>query len=113
MGLLVTALMKETCFKKNYDTELKKILGFYNNERSHDFDEDILKTQLQIFSKNFPLKEQLSIIDIENYFKELEPSSRKLLGKGKTRPQAPSHALRRPHTPSALPDPKPHALSWL
>ena len=23
--------------KKNYDTELKKILGFYNNERSHDF----------------------------------------------------------------------------
>ena len=47
--------------------ELKKILGFYNNERSHDFDEDILKTQLQIFSKNFPLKEQLSIIDIENY----------------------------------------------
>ena len=79
----------------------------------HDFDEDILKTQLQIFSKNFPLKEQLSIIDIENYFKELEPSSRKLLGKGKTRPQAPSHALRRPHTPSALPDPKPHALSWL
>ena len=65
--------------KKNYDTELKKILGFYNNERSHDFDEDILKTQLQIFSKNFPLKEQLSIIDIENYFKEMEPSSRKLL----------------------------------
>ena len=46
--------------KKNYDTELKKILGFYNNERSHDFDEDIFKTQLQIF----PLKEQLSIIDI-------------------------------------------------
>ena len=56
--------------KKNYDTELKKILGFYNNERSHDFDEDILKTQLQIFSKNFPFKEQLSIIDIENYFRD-------------------------------------------
>ena len=52
----------------------KKILGFYNNERSHDFDEDILKTQLQIFSKNFPLKDQLSIIEIENYFKEMEPS---------------------------------------
>ena len=65
--------------KKNYDTELKKILGFYNNERSHDFDEDILKTQLQIFSKNFPLKEQLSIMDIENFFKEMKPSSRKLL----------------------------------
>ena len=65
--------------KKNYDTELKKILGFYNNERSHDFDEDILKTQLQIFSKNFPLKEQLFIIDIENFFKEMAPSSRKLL----------------------------------
>ena len=45
----------------------------------HDFDEDILKTQLQIFSKNFPLKEQLSIIDIENYFKKMKPSSRKLL----------------------------------
>ena len=42
--------------KKNYDTELKTILGFYTNERSHDFDEDILKTQLQIFSKNFLLK---------------------------------------------------------
>ena len=26
--------------KKNYDTELNKILGFYNNERSHDFDYD-------------------------------------------------------------------------
>ena len=45
----------------------------------HDFDEDILKTQLQIFSKNFPLKEQLFIINIENYFKEMEPSSRRLL----------------------------------
>ena len=32
--------------KKNYDTELIKILGFHNNERSHDFDEDILKTNL-------------------------------------------------------------------
>ena len=64
--------------KKNYDTELKKILGFYNNERSHDFDKDILKTQLQIFSKNFPLKEQLVFDDIENYFKEIEPTSRKL-----------------------------------
>jgi hypothetical protein len=38
-----------------------------------------LKTQLQIFSKNFPLKEQLVFDDIENYFKEMEPSSRKLL----------------------------------
>merc|ERR1712008_345471 len=65
--------------KKNYDTKLKKNLEFYNDERSHDFDEDILKTQLQIFSKNFPLKEQLSIIDIENYFKEMEPSSRPML----------------------------------
>ena len=68
--------------KKNYDTELKKIIGFYNNERSHDFDEDILKTQLQIFSKNFPLKEQLSIIDIKNYFKEMEPSSTKIFKNG-------------------------------
>jgi hypothetical protein len=52
---------------------------FYYSERSHDFDEDILKTQLQIFSKNFPLKEQLVFDDIENYFKEMEPGSRKLL----------------------------------
>ena len=44
---------------KNYDTELKTILGFYNNEKSHDFDGDILKTQLQIFSKNFPLSRLL------------------------------------------------------
>ena len=35
----------------------------------------LMKTQLQIFSKNFPLKEQLSIIDIENYFKEMEPGN--------------------------------------
>ena len=65
--------------KKNYDTELKKILGFYNNERSQDFDEDILKTQLQIFSKNFPLKEQLSIIDIENYSRKLLSEVGKIL----------------------------------
>ena len=38
-----------------------------------------MKTQLQIFSKNFPLKEQLVFDDIKNYFKEMEPSSRKLL----------------------------------
>ena len=25
--------------KNNYDKELEKILEFYNNERSHDFDE--------------------------------------------------------------------------
>ena len=43
-------------------------------KRFVDFDKDILKKQLQIFSKNFPLKEQLSIIDIENYFKEIELS---------------------------------------
>ena len=42
--------------KKNFDTELKKVLEFYNNERSHDFDVDTLKTQLHIFSKNFPFK---------------------------------------------------------
>jgi hypothetical protein len=57
-------------FKKNYDRELEKILGFYNNERSHDFDEVILKTQLQIFSKNFLPKEHLFFDDIHNYFKE-------------------------------------------
>jgi hypothetical protein len=45
--------------KKNYEKELEKILGFYQNERSHDFDDDILKTQLQFFSKNFPHKEHL------------------------------------------------------
>ena len=71
--------MTTLCEMEFFDTELKKMLRFYNNERSHDFDEDILKTQLQIFSKNFPFKKQLSIIDIENYFKELELSSRKLL----------------------------------
>ena len=38
-----------------------------------------MKTQLQVFSNNFPLKEQLSIIDIDNYFKEMEPGSRRLL----------------------------------
>ena len=28
-----------TASKNNYDKELEKILEFYNNERSHDFDE--------------------------------------------------------------------------
>ena len=35
------------------------------------------------------------------------------MGQGKTRPRTPLHALTRPHTPSALLDPKPHALSRL
>ena len=56
-------------YKKNYSKELKKILGFYNNEKSHDFDEDTLKTQLQIFSKNFPPEEHLFFYDIHNCFK--------------------------------------------
>ena len=42
--------------KKNYDIELKKIHGFYNNERSHDFDEDILKPSYKSFLKTFLLK---------------------------------------------------------
>ena len=39
----------------------------------------LLKTQLQIFSKNFPPKEHLFFEDIHNYFKDMEPSSRRLL----------------------------------
>ena len=43
-------------------SEFARFCIFYNNERSHDFDEDILRTQLQIFSKNFPFKEQLLLL---------------------------------------------------
>jgi len=60
----------------DYETKLKQILSFYNNDRSHDFDEDTLKTQLKIFSANFPAKEKLVFDDIIEYFKKMEPRFR-------------------------------------
>ena len=47
-----------------YEEKLKKILEFYNNERSHDFDEVKLRTQLKYFSANFPRKETLILDNI-------------------------------------------------
>ena len=58
---------------------MKKILEFYNSERSHDFDEVKLRTQLKYFSANFPRKETLILDDIIKYFQDLEPSSKNLL----------------------------------
>ena len=62
-----------------YEEKLKKILEFYNNERSHDFDEVKLRTQLKYFSANFPRKGTLILDDIIEYFQYLEPSSKNLL----------------------------------
>ena len=62
-----------------YEEKLKKILEFYNNERSHDFDEVKLRTQLKYFSANFPKKETLILDDIIKYFQDLETSSKNLL----------------------------------
>ena len=36
--------------KEDYEEKQKEILQFYNNEKSHDFNEDILRTQLRMFS---------------------------------------------------------------
>ena len=63
----------------DYDAKLKQILSFYNNERSHDFDEDSLKIQLKIFSANFPKREKIVFDDIIEYFKKMEPSYRGML----------------------------------
>jgi hypothetical protein len=61
--------------KQNYEEKLKKILDFYNNERSHDFNEDLLRTQLLSFSANFPTKENVVFDDVIMYFQKMEPSS--------------------------------------
>ena len=61
-----------------YGQKLNKILEFYNNDRSHDFDEGKLRTQLKYFSANLPKKETLILDDIINYFQELEPSCKNL-----------------------------------
>ena len=63
---------------QHYGQKLNKILEFYNNNRSHDFDEGKLGTQLKYFSANFPKKETLLLDDIINYFQELEPSCKNL-----------------------------------
>ena len=63
----------------DYETKLKQILSFYNNDRSHDFDEDALKTQLKIFSATFPAKEKFVFDDIIEHFKKMEPRCRGLL----------------------------------
>ena len=58
---------------------MNKILEFYNNDRSHDFDEGKLRTQLKYFSANLPKKETLILDDMIDYFQELEPSCKNLL----------------------------------
>ena len=65
--------------KKDYQAKLKQIIDFYNNESSQDFDEDMLRTQLKIFSANFPKKEGIVFDDIIEYFTQMKPSCRKML----------------------------------
>jgi hypothetical protein len=40
---------------------LKEILQSYNNEKSHDFNEDSLRTQLRMIAANFPPKDVTKI----------------------------------------------------
>ena len=63
----------------DYEDNLKKILEFYNNEKSHDFNEDCLRTHLRIFSTNFPKKYCANFEDILMHFKAMAPSSRKMI----------------------------------
>ena len=50
--------------KEDYEEKLKEVLQFYNNEKSHDFNEDNLRTQLKMFSANFPPKDDTNMDDI-------------------------------------------------
>ena len=63
----------------DYEDNLKEILEFYNNEKSHDFNEDCLRTHLRIFSTNFPKKYCANFEDISKHFKAMAPSSRKMI----------------------------------
>ena len=65
--------------KKDYEDKLKEILKFYNNEKSHDFNEDTLRMQLKVFSANFPEKDDINIEDVIKHFKNMTPYGRKLI----------------------------------
>ena len=52
----------------------KEILKSYNNEKSHDFNEDTLKIQLKVFSAN-----DINIKDVIKHFKNESPFGRKLI----------------------------------
>ena len=56
--------------REDYEEKLKEILQFYNNEKSYDFNEDSLRTQLRVFSANFPKKDDTNI-NLHLYVKKL------------------------------------------
>ena len=54
-------------------------IQFYNNEKSHDFNEDSLRTQLKMFSANFPQKDDTNMEDIIEHLISMPSSSRKMI----------------------------------
>ena len=63
--------------KEDYEEKLKEVLQFYNNEKSQDFNEDSLRTQLKMFSANFPQKDDTNMEDIIEHLMSLPSFSRK------------------------------------
>ena len=65
--------------KEDYEEKLKEVLQFYNNEKSHDFNEDSLRTQLKMFSANFPQKDDTNMEKIIEHLMSMPSSSRKMI----------------------------------
>ena len=68
-------LLKLVVGKSYYENELTRILDFYGE----DFIEEKLRSQLKIFSANFPAKEELIFQDIIIFFKNMNPGLRALM----------------------------------
>ena len=68
-------LLKLVVGKSDYENELTRILDFYGE----DFREEKLRSQLKIFSANFPPKEGLVFQDIIVFFKSMNPGLRSLM----------------------------------
>ena len=68
-------LLKLVVEKSDYEIELTRILDFYEE----DFCEEQLRSQLKIFSANFPAKEGLVVPDIIDFFQKYEFGLRALL----------------------------------
>ena len=65
--------------KEDYEEKLKEVLQFYNNEKSYDFNEDSLRTQLKMFSANYPQKDDTNMEDIIEHLMSMPSSSRKMI----------------------------------
>ena len=75
MYINLEELLIKASQSKNYDTELTAVTDFY----SSDFDISQLKTQLNIFTTNFPEDLNNDIVTIIEYFRRLSPAEHSLL----------------------------------